>query len=81
MELHLVICVNPNMIASILSVQDNHQQAIDFLTKYIDKEFVPKDRNYKVYQKSASDYEIWSQGYLYKSLVCKLQIIPVNISA
>lgn len=77
MEQFIVQSVNPDLTSSIISVHTSHESAIDYLTNYIDIQFKPSENSFKVYQKNNTLFEIYSIGYILKSLHSKLQIVKI----
>lgn len=73
-----VIAVNPKLECVILATFDTHEDAINYLTKYCDNVYKPKDQIFRVIQNTGCDFDVFKKGYFYKTLECKLQIIPIN---
>jgi len=75
-----IIKINPDLSCSILHTIDTQQSAIHYLTKHINTEYeLDKSLLYKVYQKSETSFDVYKQGYVYKSLECKLHIVTIDL--
>ena len=76
-----IVKVNPDFSISVLHTTDTQESAIHYLTKYINDEYeLDKSVSFKVYQRSETSFDVYSTGYLYKSLVAKMHIVLIDLN-
>ena len=75
--MYLVTSTDVNFTTIVLSVNESHEKAISYLTSHIDYQYEPQKNNYRISQRNKDTFDVCKIGYLYKSFICKLQIIRI----
>lgn len=78
-NIYAVTSVNPKLECVVIAIFNTHEDAINYLTNYVDNVYKPKNNYYRVVQNTSDDFDVYSRGYLYKTLECKLQIVIIRI--
>lgn len=79
-DIFLVTHNDSSHMSCVLSIHHSYEDAVSYLTTYLDSQYEPNISNkYRVVQKSRNLFEVYQNGYLYKTLVGKYQIIRTDL--
>lgn len=78
-DMFLVTHTDNTHMSCVLSIHHSYEDAVSYLTTYLDSQYEPNLNKYRVVQKSCNLFEVYQNGWWSKWLVGKFQIIKTNL--
>lgn len=79
-SMFLVTHTDSTHMSCVLSIHYTYDEAISYLTKYLDEQYEPNASNkYRVVQKSRNLFEVYQNCWTGRYLIGKFQIIQTDL--